>query len=137
MVRMPDGLSYVKDNTKIIFSFSNSQRRYCNPDCMAGFIGVLAELKKEVECTGMCFSDATSYPSLSHPNGDSADTEYFTSLIEEQKKVDAFKKFHFVKIYRGDAGWYPSLKNTSYSDGHNNHLHAGEFDNTKIKIINL
>lgn len=34
---------------------------------MAGFIGALAEFGEPMKCTGMCFVDATSYLSVSHP----------------------------------------------------------------------
>ncbi|MGV0964669.1 hypothetical protein [Empedobacter falsenii] len=81
----------------------------------------------------MCFKDATSYPSVTHPNGDSADTAYFPTLELEQKKVDAFKKFHFEKIYRGSGGWFPKLKGTNPSSGHEDHLHSGEFNSSIIK----
>ena len=53
---------------------------------MAGFIGALAYFGKTMICNGMCFEDATSYPSLSHPNGDSADTLYSTNLATEKGK---------------------------------------------------
>lgn len=136
LVRMKDNLNYVTDKIKIIYSFRNSQRRYCNPDAYAGFIGALAKLGREdVLCTGMCFADATSYPSVEHPNGDSADTAYYTKLETEQKKVDAFKFFNFTKIFRGSGSWYPLLKGTLYAPGHEDHLHSGEFSSRNIKII--
>lgn len=136
LVRMADSLSYNERGVSVFYTFKGTQRRYCNPDCYAGFIGVLAEIgSTNVECSGMCFEDATSYPSLTHPNGDSADTIYFTDFKKEQEKVNAFKKFHFTKIYRGKTGWYPNLKGTIYSAGHEDHLHSGEFDSNAIKII--
>ncbi|SUV53256.1 hypothetical protein [Bergeyella zoohelcum] len=99
LVRMKDNLSYEKDNIKVYYSFRSSQRRYCNPETYAGFIGVLAELGREdILCTGMCFEDATSYPSLTHPNGDSADTAYYSTLELEQKKLMLSKNF-ILKIY--------------------------------------
>lgn len=134
LVRMPDSLNIKKDNFSINYKFENPQRRYCNPESFAGFVGALAEISKPVICTGMCFEDSTSYPSLSHPNGDSADTAYYSTLEEEQKKVNAFLDFHFLKIYRGNISWYPQLKGTRYSDGHNDHLHAGDFDSNVVKL---
>jgi hypothetical protein len=92
-------------------------------------------IRKDVVCTGMCFEDATSYPSVTHPNGDSADTSYFLTLEEEQVKADAFKKFHFEHIYRGNSGWYKDIKGTSYSDGHEDHLHSGDFNSNVLQII--
>jgi len=137
LIRMPDSLNIKESSFLLNYKFSGSQRRYCNPESFAGFIGALAEISKPVTCTGMCFKDATSYPSVSHPNGDSADTAYFATLEEEQRKVDAFYNFHFTHIYRGNSSWYPQLKNTKYADGHNDHLHAGEFnsDIVKLKIV--
>ena len=82
----------------------------------------------------MCFADATSYPSVTHPNGDCADTAYYPTLALEQKKVDAFKFFHFEKIYRGNTSWYSNLIGTIFSSGHEDHLHSGEF-NTNVVII--
>ena len=83
----------------------------------------------------MCFEDATSYPSVTHSNGDSADTAYYPTLVSEQKKVNAFKHFNFKNIYRGKTGWYPNLVGTKYSKGHEDHLHAGDFDSSIVKII--
>lgn len=136
LVRMKDSLSYNNGNVKIYYSFKSSQRRYCNPESYAGFIGALATLgRTDVLCTGMCFEDATSYPSVTHPNGDSADTAYYSTLTVEQKKVNAFKYFNFKNIYRGKTGWYPSLIGTKYSKGHEDHLHAGDFDSSIVKTI--
>lgn len=136
LVKMKDNLNYKKNDVKIFYSFQRSQRRYCNPDAYAGFIGALAKLGREdVLCTGMCFADATSYPSVTHPNGDCADTAYYSTQALEQKKVNAFKAFHFEKIYRGKGGWYSKLTGTNYSPGHEDHLHSGEFNTNIIKII--
>ena len=85
----------------------------------------------------MCFEDATSYPSLTHPNGDSANTQYSTNLATEQKKVKAFILFHFTRIFRGKGSWYPLLKGTKYATDHETHLHAGDFDTNKITIKQL
>lgn len=137
LVRMPDGLSIKNGGITILFTFSSTQRRYCNPDTMAGFIGALAEFGKPMKCTGMCFADATSYPSLSHPNGDSADTEYCSSLNDEQKKVNAFIHFHFTKIFRGKESWFPKLAGTKFASGHETHLHAGDFDISKVTVKKL
>lgn len=85
----------------------------------------------------MCFENATSYPSLTHPNGDSADTAYYSTLELEQKKVNAFKKFHFKNIFRGKGSWYPKLVGTKYSNGHEDHLHSGDFDSSVVIIKNI
>ncbi len=137
LVRMKDLLNYSKSVVNVFYAFASTQRRYCNPEAYAGFIGALATLnRKDVQSTGMCFADATSYPSVSHPNGDSVDTTYYKTQDIEQQKVDAFIKFHFTKIYRGNTGWYSKLKGTLYASGHEDHLHAGEFDSSVIVIKN-
>lgn len=153
LIRMPDELNYESDDFQITYRFQNSQRRYCNPMCFAGFIGALADINlSNIVCTGMCFGDATSYPSVSHPNGDSADTGYLSTLELEQKKVDAFKKFGFTRIYRGQGfkmvknkqnqmekvitiPWLPHLKNSEFMPQHEDHLHAGEFNLDRIKVV--
>lgn len=133
---MKDSLNYSSDGVKAYYSFQNSQRRYCNPESYAGLIGALIMLgRTDVLCTGMCFEDATSYPSVTHPNGDSADTAYYSTLALEQKKVDALKFFHFKNIYRGKGSWYSSLVGTKYSGGHEDHLHAGDFDLAVVKTV--
>ena len=141
LVRMPDTLNIDEeqgtDRVRITFTYRNTARRFCNPDCFAGFIGVLEQLGRgDVICTGMCFGDATSYPSVTHPNGDSVDTTYFSTLAEEQTKVNAFRDYYFTNILRGDLSWYPSLVGTRFSSGHNDHLHSGDFDTGKVQVIN-
>ena len=84
----------------------------------------------------MCFGDATSYPSVTHPNGDSVDTAYLSNLANEQLKVNAFNDNYFANIYRGSSSWYGSLTDTSFSSGHESHLHSGDFDNSKVLTLN-
>jgi hypothetical protein len=136
LVRMKDSLSYENGDVKVFYTFAGSQRRYCSPEAYAGFIGALVMIdRKDVRSTGMCFADATSYPSVSHPNGDSADTMYFATLAEEQLKVNAFKFYHFEHIHRGGGSWFPQLTGTTYSSGHEDHLHSGDFISSKLKVI--
>jgi hypothetical protein len=141
LIRMPNSLGYDQETganrVRAEFSFRNTARRFCNPRCFAGFIGVLIKLgRDDVVCTGMCFGDATSYPSVSHPNGDSVDTAYLATLADEQAKVNAFKAYYFTNILRGDAGWQSSLQGASYARGHNDHLHSGDFDVTLVVVLN-
>lgn len=136
LIKMPNSLKIKEPHFKIFYEFKNSQRRYCNPETFAAFIGALAKMSfEDVLCTGMCFEDATSYPSVTHPNGDSADTAYFSTIEKEQKKVDAFHFFQFKNIYRGKSNFYANLNNTKYSSGHEDHLHAGDFDMITVKTI--
>lgn len=136
LIRMPDTLKIKEPNLKIFYGFKNSQRRFCNPETFAAFIGALARMGfEDVLCTGMSFEDATSYPSVTHPNGDSVDTSYFSTIEKEQKKVDAFHFFKFKNIYRGKLFFYSKLKNSIYMDRHEDHLHAGDFDSSIVKTI--
>ena len=84
----------------------------------------------------MCFEDATSYPSVTHPNGDSVDTAYLSNLASEQLKVNAFRDNYFTNIYRGSSSWFGSLLNTSYSGSHEDHLYSGDFDNNNVTTLN-
>ncbi|WP_025742297.1 hypothetical protein [Aquimarina pacifica] len=141
LIRMPDDLNINFEtglnNVRATFSYRNTARRYCNPACFAGFIGVLIQLgRTDVVCTGMCFGDATSYPSVTHPNGDSVDTAYLSTLAIEQLKVDAFRDYYFTNILRGNISWYPQLTDTAYSNGHNDHLHSGDFNLERVVTIN-
>ena len=58
-------------------------------------------------------------------------------LKKEQKKVNAFIHFHFTKIFRGKNFWYPKLMGTKYISHHEGHLHAGDFDTSKVTIKKL
>ena len=139
IVRMPNNLnkSYVVagNNKSIIFSFSNTQRRYANPGCFAAFIGVLAELNyNDVESTGMCFEDATSYPSISHPNGDSIDTSYLTTVIKKHPIIASFKLWGFTNVISGLADLNDGAHH--HQGDHNTHLHSGDFTDVNVHIIN-
>ncbi|TWP27373.1 hypothetical protein ETU09_07980 [Apibacter muscae] len=83
----------------------------------------------------MCFGDGTSYPSVSHNNGRSVDTRYLSSSKDEKKKVLAFKKFFFTDIITGTSGWYAGLPSHKHFDDHNDHLHTGVIDTSKVKVI--
>jgi len=135
LVKMPGALNIKGASFTIIYSFADTQRRYCNADCFAGFIGAIANSGlTTIKSTGMCFADATSYPSVSHPNGDSVDIQYLDTLEKNQKIVDAFKLFNFTKPISGTTT-FSGLKNTTKADDHNDHLHFGDFDSGKIIII--
>lgn len=137
LIRMPDNLNINNNGVIINYTFHDTMRRYCNPGCFAGFIGALAECGfNDIECTGMCFGDATSYPSVTHPNGDSVDTRYLNTLQRQQRFVDGLHNYYFTNILRGNASWYPNLNHTRYSNGHNDHLHAGDFDINEVHILN-
>jgi hypothetical protein len=135
LIRMPDRLAINNNGIVISYAFSNTRRRYCNPQCFAAFIGALAQFAQQMTSTGMCFADATSYPSVSHPNGDSIDTIYTASLAVEQRKVTAFHEFGFTNILRGQGGWYGSLTNSRFARNHESHLHSGDFDDNFLQLL--
>jgi hypothetical protein len=135
LVRMPNSLNINTDGVIISYVFSNTQRRFCNPQCFAAFIGALAQFAQQMTSTGMCFGDATSYPSVSHPNGDSIDTIYTASLAVEQRKVTAFHEYGFAHILRGHNGWYGQLVNSTYHANHETHLHSGDFDDNFLQPL--
>lgn len=128
LVRMPNGLAINRNGVVISFAFSGTQRRFCNPQCFAAFIGALAQFGSAMNSSGMCFGDATSYPSVSHPNGDSIDTFYTANLTTEQRKVNAFHEYGFAHILRGNTSFYGQLTNSTYHANHESHLHSGDFD---------
>lgn len=135
LIRMPDSLTININNVVISYVFYQSQRRFCNPQCFAGFIGVLAQFGRRITSTGMCFGDATSYPSVSHPNGDSIDSTYASTLALEQLKVNAFHEYGFAHILRGNTSWYGQLLNSTYHSKHESHLHSGDFNDNFIEIM--
>ncbi len=135
LVRMPDGLAINNNGVIISFAFSQTQRRFCNPQCFAAFVGALAQFGQRMSSTGMCFGDATSYPSKSHPNGDSVDTSYTANLATEQRKVNAFHEYGFTHILRGRNSFYGSLINSTYMAYHEDHLHAGDFSDDFLQPL--
>ncbi len=141
LVRMTDNLDVqykINNEQKVIrFVFVDTQRRFANPGCYAAFIGVLGELNyNDVECSGMCFGDATSFPSVSHPNGDSIDTHHLinaaggmTAAARRTAIVTQFRNLGFTQILSGSN----PIHNTDGADDqnalHNSHLHSGDFIN--------
>lgn len=136
LVRMPDSLNVTVNTSVIAYGFSNTQRRFCKPDCFAAFIGILSQYGLAgVTSTGMCFGDATSYPSLAHPNGDSVDTSYLANRQNEQDLLNAFVDWHFSQVIAGtqQRAWLHNAH--SYAEDHNDHLHSGDFESNSIHNI--
>lgn len=137
LIRMPNTLNFNRNNVIIAYGFSNTQRRFCNPECFAAFIGVLAQYGAVgVNSTGMCFGDATSYPSVTHPNGDSVDTSYLANQANQQNLLNAFVDWNFTQVIAGTnrRAWLHNAH--SYAADHNDHLHSGNFDSNSIQILN-
>jgi hypothetical protein len=137
LIRMPNQLNVnIGNNIVIVYDFSNTQRRYCNPECFAAFIGVLGQYGlNAVHCTGMCFGDTTSYPSVTHPNGDSVDTGYMTDRTNQQNLLYAFIDWNFTNVLAAENRHSWLLGAHGYNEEHNTHLHSGDFDSNSIDII--
>ena len=141
IIRMPEQLHYrykIGTTNKLIhFTFHLTWRRFANPGCFAAFIGVLAQLNyTNMLCTGMCFDDATSYPSVSHPNGDSVDTAHRVPLAEKQATVTAFRQYGFTDIISGDDPEHVNDGADHHQDDHDDHLHSGGFDvNSVVDLV--
>jgi hypothetical protein len=149
LVRMPDNLNVafnVAGVARVItFDWRNTQRRYANPGCFAAFIGVLGEVNfNDVGSTGMCFADGTSFPSVTHPNGDSIDTAYLGPNLanidfpREQIILEAFIDWGFSEVIAGSN--YTANNELpdahSHNGSHNDHLHSGNFITTSVEILN-
>lgn len=149
LVRMPDALavafSVAGVARSIGFGWRNTQRRFANPGCFAAFIGVLAEVNyADVLSTGMCFEDATSFPSVTHPNGDSIDTAYLAiaggaiDFPREQVILEAFIDWGFSQVIAGSnytaSTELPAAH--SHNGSHNDHLHSGNFIVNSVEILN-
>jgi hypothetical protein len=136
LVRMPNSLNVTVNGSVIAYGFSNTRRRFCNPDCFAAFIGILSQYGLAgVNSTGMCFGDATSYPSLAHPNGDSVDTSYLANRQNQQDLLNAFVDWNFAQVIAGTSQRAWLLNAHSYAADHNDHLHSGDFDSNSIHNI--
>ena len=73
---MPDSLNKQFDNFNIKYSFSDSQRRYANPELFAAMLGSIAVYNKSVTTTGSAFKWGSCFPSINHINGMSIDFTY-------------------------------------------------------------
>lgn len=138
IVRMPDFLnkSYEFGGTQyhIHYTFLNTQRRYANPGCFAAFIGVLAQLNfLNVQSEGMCFADATSYPSKEHPNGDSIDTIHLDTPAERRTIIAACRQWGFRHIISGSAPKFNGDGADAHRADHDTHLHWGNFNELTVQ----
>ncbi|MDR0332281.1 MAG: hypothetical protein LBI15_02345 [Dysgonamonadaceae bacterium] len=146
LIRMPDVLNInIGNNIVIGYTFSPTQRRFCSPESFAAFVGVLGQYELgDITCTGMCFGDATGYPSVTHVNGNSVDTVYlipFNSTNmgrrdDQRSLVRAFRDWNFTQIIAGRRyNWLHDLAHSNDA-AHNGHLHSGLFNvNTIDNLI--
>ncbi|MWP50356.1 hypothetical protein GQ592_11220, partial [Gilliamella sp. Lep-s21] len=135
LIRMPDQLDYRKNNIKIQYTFSQTQRRYTGPNVLAGFIGALADCNLKLVTTGSCFRDASCFPSSEHVNGKSIDTLYLDN-VDEQKFIDSMHKFGFNKQITGaHKKKFNNAIPEKIGSLHDTHLHS-EFKDSTIQIKN-
>jgi hypothetical protein len=141
IIQMPDLLNFaftVNNSDKLIrYTFTNTQRRFANPGCFGAFLGILAQLGYDnVTSSGMCFDDATSYPSVTHPNGDSIDTGYLDTQAKRHAIIAAFIEWNFTQVISGSNSMHNGDGAHQHNSRHNDHLHSGNFnDNTVANII--
>ncbi|UGU16277.1 LysM peptidoglycan-binding domain-containing protein [Sinomicrobium kalidii] len=114
---------------EIQFHFEQTKREYANPEYFAAFLGALADIGLDVSCTGSCYKDGSAFPSLEHSNGFAIDTGYLWTLEDDQKIIDAMKKFGFSKRIRGSSNYLDGLTDHTKRDGgslHDTHLHCSQ-----------
>lgn len=138
LIRMPDSLDIIFKvngvNNRVTYSFSGTQRRYAHPGCFAAFIGILAHLSyDDVRSTGMCFIDGTSYPSVSHPNGDSIDTNYLSTQVKKRAIIASFRAWYFQHVISGTGDLNDGAH--AHQADHNSHLHSGDFNINSLQSI--
>jgi muramidase (phage lysozyme) len=145
LVKMPDPLNYDAKGVKVKMTFENTIRKYMGEDHFAALIGALAECSYEnVISEGSAMKDGTCFPSVSHVNGQSIDTDYFKDTKgilkqkEQQNLIDAFAKFGFNEMYFAPNMKFdkPSKKMKKFAtDSHHKaHLHCGA---KEIKILTI
>ncbi|PQL93154.1 hypothetical protein [Apibacter adventoris] len=136
IVKMPDPLKYNSGNIKINLSFENTIRKYMGRDHFAALIGALAESGLSLISEGSAMKDGTCFPSVSHTNGESIDSDYF-NLINTQKYVNAMANFGITTFYYkpGMKLVKPKKAITFKEDSHHKaHLHCGVKNIAVIEI---
>jgi predicted chitinase len=142
-------------------SRDNGKRNYINPECLAGLLGAMLDYNIDFlvyrgtsDCTG------DGYPSKSHVNGLRTDIAYFRQdkkpqqVLLKEKELDLKLNIDFINAlidygYRNKGDFftepftpYGETKTRFLVDGmgtcgdppHNNHLHIGGFDFSKVTV---
>ncbi|MGV0924318.1 hypothetical protein [Empedobacter tilapiae] len=107
-------------------------------DHLAALIGALAKGNFTIISGGAAMNDGTCFPSVTHINGQSIDTEYLSSQ-KTQEFIDALAYFGFNSFYYSANMKLIQPKNAitfKGEGGHKHHLHAGA-ETIKVKEINL
>uniref|UniRef100_UPI0040472CE5 glycoside hydrolase family 24 protein n=2 Tax=Flavobacterium sp. TaxID=239 RepID=UPI0040472CE5 len=135
LVKIPEPLNYDSKGVKVKMTFENTIRKYMGADHFAALIGALAECSYDsVISEGSAMKDGTCFPSTTHVNGQSIDTDYFydskgkLKQKEQQDFIDAFAKFGFKDFYYSPSMSFIKPKNTrkfSIDNHHKAHLHCG------------
>ncbi|SDQ17146.1 hypothetical protein SAMN05421664_0866 [Chryseobacterium soldanellicola] len=127
IIKVPEPLSYNSESVKINLKFENTIRTYMGRDHFAALIGALANCNMSLISEGSAMKDGTCFPSVSHTNGESIDTDYLI-LPNTQKYVNSMAKFGFkTMLYKpGMKLKKPSGVVTFKEDSHHSaHLHCG------------
>ena len=128
MIKVPEPLSYNSGSIKINLKFQNTIRTYMGRDHFAALIGALAECGSSLISEGSAMKDGTCFPSVSHTNGESIDTDYL-GHTKDQKYINAMVKFGFTNILH-----HPNMSFTNPNPRkakiggeahHKAHLHCG------------
>ena len=136
LVKLPDPLNYNSGNVKINLSFENTIRKYMGRDHLAALIGALAQCGLPLVSEGSAMKDGTCFPSVSHTNGESIDSDYFT-LANTQKYINAMADFGIKNFYyKPGMKLKKPVKATIFKEDahHKAHLHCGS---TKINVIEI
>lgn len=105
-------------------------------DHLAALIGALAQCGLPLVSEGSTMKDGTCFPSVSHTNGESIDSDYFT-LANTQKYINAMADFGIKNFYyKPDMKLKKPVKATIFKEDahHKAHLHCGS---TKINVIEI
>jgi hypothetical protein len=127
IIKIPDPLSYNSGNIKVDLKFENTIRTYMGRDHFAALIGALADCGLSVISQGSAMKDGTCFPSVSHTNGESIDTDY-QILSHTQKYINSMAKFGYkTMLYKpGLKLIKPNSVTTFKEDSHHSaHLHCG------------
>ncbi len=109
---------------------SESQRYYVNPDCLAGFLGAMAENNiEDIKFNGASKKDGSSKPSSSHYNGEAIDISYLRTDFSGESCTLTTLEFDYVRQV--------AFNNSLYKFGfaRNGKMYSESFKRGKSEII--
>ncbi|MGE4513483.1 MAG: hypothetical protein AB7E26_06695 [Chryseobacterium sp.] len=127
VIKIPDPFLYNSGNVKIDLKFKITIRTYMGRDHFAALIGALADCGLSLISQGSAMRDGACFPSVSHTNGESIDTDYLI-LPHIQKYINSMAKFGYkTMLYKpGLKLKKPTNVTTFKEDSHHSaHLHCG------------